>query len=75
MHASLSEDEGVVSESIGTWPHDKIHQSGAPGINSQGSRRLGSPRSLSENNMPAEMAWPFFAIEDVTRSGLAAAAP
>jgi hypothetical protein len=32
MHASLSEDEGIVSESIGTWAHDKVHQSGAPGI-------------------------------------------
>jgi hypothetical protein len=40
-----------------------------------GSRPLGSPRSLSDNNMPAEMAWPFFAIQDVTRSGLAVAAP
>jgi hypothetical protein len=29
VHASLSEDEGVVSESIGTWAHDKAHQSGA----------------------------------------------
>jgi len=25
--------------------------------------------------MPAEMAWPFFAMQDITRSGLAAAAP
>jgi hypothetical protein len=32
VHVSLSEDEGVVSESIGTWVHDKVHQSGAPGI-------------------------------------------
>ena len=32
MHAFLSEDEGVVPESIGTWAHHKIHQSGAPGI-------------------------------------------
>jgi hypothetical protein len=32
VHASLSEDEGVVPESIGTWAHDKVHQSGAPGI-------------------------------------------
>src|SRR6201999_2996579 len=30
---------------------------------------------LSDNNMPAEMAWRLFAIPDVTRSGLAAAAP
>src|SRR6266851_3423505 len=28
----LSEDEGVVSESIGTWAQDKVHQSGAQGI-------------------------------------------
>jgi hypothetical protein len=32
VHASLSEDEGVVSESIGTWAQDKIHQRGAQGI-------------------------------------------
>src|SRR5271165_2982059 len=32
VDTSLSEDEGVVSESIGTWAHDKVHQSGAPGI-------------------------------------------
>jgi len=32
VHASLSEDKGVVSESIGTWAHDKVHQSGAAGI-------------------------------------------
>jgi hypothetical protein len=32
MHASLSEDEGVVSESVGTWAHDQVYQSGAPGI-------------------------------------------
>ena len=31
MHASLSEDEGVVRESIGAWAHDKVHQSGARG--------------------------------------------
>src|SRR5438309_1207806 len=43
VHASLSEDEGEVSASIGTWAHDKVHQSGAPRIDSQGSRRLGSP--------------------------------
>jgi hypothetical protein len=30
VHASLSEDEGVVSESIGTWA--QVHQSGAQGI-------------------------------------------
>jgi hypothetical protein len=29
---------------------------------------LGSPRSLSDNNVPAEMAWPFFAIQDVSTS-------
>ena len=32
VHASLSEDEGVVSESIGTWAQDKVYQSGAQGI-------------------------------------------
>src|SRR6202047_1313497 len=32
VHASLSEDEGVVSESIGTWAQDKVHQRGAQGI-------------------------------------------
>jgi hypothetical protein len=32
VHASLSEDEGVVSESIGTWAQDKVHQSGVQGI-------------------------------------------
>ena len=32
VHASLSEDEGVVSESIGTWAQDKVHQSRAQGI-------------------------------------------
>ena len=26
VHASLSEDEGVVPESFGTWAHDKVHQ-------------------------------------------------
>ena len=32
VRASLSEDEGVVSESIGTWAQDKVHRSGAQGI-------------------------------------------
>src|SRR6516165_12695761 len=26
VHASLSEDEGVVPKSFGTWAHDKVHQ-------------------------------------------------
>ena len=31
-HVSLTEDEALVSESIGTWAQDKVHRSGAQGI-------------------------------------------
>jgi hypothetical protein len=50
VHAFLSEDEGVVSNRFGTWAHDKVHQS-ARREYLKGSRRLGSLRFPSDNNM------------------------
>ena len=72
VHASLSEDEGVVSNRFGPGRTTRFTKAARREYRFQASRRLGSLRSLSDNNMPAEMAWRFFAIQDVTRSGLAA---
>jgi hypothetical protein len=70
VHASLSENEGLVSESIGTRAHDKVHQNGGQG-NIDLSRI--TPFRIAQvpvgHNMLTEMARPFFAIQGTLLAG------
>jgi hypothetical protein len=75
VHAYLSEDEGVVSNRFGPGPTTRFTKAARREYRFSRITPFRIAQVPVGQQQPAEMAWRCFAIQDVTRSGLAAAAP